>query len=115
MVGLAMTTTYRNDPSQRSTSGRERIIVKPAADDDESPRSRFVAFSTIGRIQSEEDGGDDETDAVGNHSDDQWPATTDSINEHHAGELSEQCEDGRNALVLERVVTGDTNLGEDLN
>ena len=52
----------------------------------------------------------DEGDAVAEVSSDQGPATTEAIDEHHAEELSDQCDDRVDGLVLQGVLAGDTDL-----
>ena len=73
-------------------------------------RVRTVDFR---RILREQDGGDDEGDAVAQVSKDERPATTSVINDKHTQSLRTEGNDGIVCLVLQRVAAADTHLAID--
>lgn len=62
------------------------------------------------RELGQKDGGDDEGNAVAKVTEDQGPAATSLVDEHHAEELSDEGNDGGDGLVAEGLITGDANL-----
>lgn len=110
-TGLHVEDFSGNDPRQGTTCSAEGKVVDPCYND-EAPSSGTTA-SVLGsrRETGEKNSCDDESDAVEDVTADQRPATSGSINDEHANELSDQGDDGRDHLVSEGLVTLDSDLG----
>jgi len=102
-----------DDPRQRSASATEGEVVYPSHDD-EAPLSTKVGGYTRWEL-GEQSCRDNEGDHVANIAEDQWPATTELVNQHHAKELSDQGDDAVDPLVFECVLTRDADLLVDGN
>ena len=97
---------------QRSVGSAEADVVDPR-DDNEAPARGLVA-RLARRELLQQDRGDNESDAVADVSSDHGPSPTRPIDEEDTAQLCNQSENGRNGLVLQRLVAGDTHLREDV-
>ena len=87
-----------NDPRQRSTGCTEAEIVNPS-DDNETPSSRLVVACPWWEY-SQHYSGNDEGNHVSKITNNEWPATSEFVDEEDAKRLSYQSDDGRDCLVL---------------
>lgn len=110
-AGLGVEDLGGDDPRERSARGAEGEVVGPGGDD-EAPRRSLVVVGA-GREDGQQDGCDDEGDHVSKVTDDQRPASTEPVDEHHAQELGDERNDGRDGLVLECVVALDAHQAVD--
>ena len=103
----------RDDPGERTARGAEGEVVQPRHGD-EAPRRRTVtAVTSTGRKLGEQHSGDDECHHVAQVAADQRPAAAGMVDQQYAQELGNQGDDGRDGLVLERLVAGDADLAVD--
>lgn len=98
-----------NDPREGTAGGAEADVVQPRHDD-EAPRRAAVAVVGSGGELCEEDGGDDEAEAVGQVTTDEGPPAARLVDEEDTHELRHEGEHRRDGLVAERLVARDADL-----
>jgi hypothetical protein len=92
---------------KRSVGRAETDVVKPS-NSDEAPACRCVRSRTR-REDSQHDGRDGEEQAISQIAADHRPPASHFVDAHNADHLRDQCQDGRDSLVFERVIGVNTH------
>lgn len=97
---------------QRPIRRREAKVINPSNNNESPGRRIVVTFS--GRELGEQNRGDDERDTIPEIASNHRPSASGVVDEEDTAELSHDGDDRADALVLEGVRPGDSDLGEDV-